>query len=134
MKPVKRSVEGPTLNQRVTHTNTDGAAPIKFVCILLKKEATVRRASKVSRRRERESEDGKSKEKRQRGETNDEKQRWDRKCASGRNRGRDVEKRREKEKKKRRKVGGDGERFHEESGWLTDDLIKRGTNYRPAGC
>jgi len=49
-------------------------------------------------------------------------------------RGMDVEKRREKEKKKRRTEGGDGERFHEESGWLTDDLIKRGTNYRPAGC
>lgn len=29
------------------------AAPIKFVCILSKKEATVRRASKKSRRRER---------------------------------------------------------------------------------
>lgn len=40
----------------------------------------------------------------------------------------------EDEKKKEKKGGGDGERFHEESGWLTDDLIKRGTNYRPAGC
>jgi len=38
------------------------------------------------------------------------------------------------EKKTKKKKGGDGERFHEESGWLTDDLIKRGTNYRPAGC
>lgn len=38
------------------------------------------------------------------------------------------------EKKTKKKKGGDGEQFHEESGWLTDDLIKRGTNYRPAGC
>lgn len=40
----------------------------------------------------------------------------------------------EEGEKKKKKVGGDGERFREESGWLTDDLIKRGTNYRPAGC
>lgn len=55
----------------------------------------------------------------------------------------DEEKKREekeeeegKKKKRRKKMKrrGDGERFHEESGWLTDDLIKRGTNYRPAGC
>lgn len=42
--------------------------------------------------------------------------------------------RKKTEKKTKKKKGGDGERFHEESGWLTDDLIKRGTNYRPAGC
>lgn len=42
--------------------------------------------------------------------------------------------RKKTEEKKKKKGGGDGERFHEESGWLTDDLIKRGTNYRPAGC
>lgn len=45
----------------------------------------------------------------------------------------DAEKK-ETVKKEREKKGGDGERFHEESGWLTDDLIKRGTNYRPTGC
>lgn len=39
-----------------------------------------------------------------------------------------------RKEERRKKKGGDGERFHEESGWLTDDLIKRGTNYRPAGC
>lgn len=47
----------------------------------------------------------------------------------------DAEKKKSnKESKREKKRGGDGERFHEESGWLTDDLIKRGTNYRPAGC
>lgn len=46
-----------------------------------------------------------------------------------------IQKKKEQGRKKERKRrGGDGERFHEESGWLTDDLIKRGTNYRPAGC
>lgn len=75
----------------------------------------------------------------QQGETNGEKQRWGRKCASrGESEGRvNAKKRKKKEKKKkrrRRRRRGDGERFHEESGWLTDDLIKRGTNYRPAGC
>lgn len=51
----------------------------------------------------------------------------------GKSKGRTNAKKTEK-KKKKKKGGGDGERFHEESDWLTDDLIKRGTNYRPAGC
>lgn len=75
-------------------------------------------------------------------ETNGEKQRWDRKCASSSGVGRrgkggvDVEKRETKKKKKKKKNKREKERtrFHEDSGWLTDDLIKRGTNYRPAGC
>lgn len=52
----------------------------------------------------------------------------------GKSKGRVNAKKPQKKKKKKKKGGGDGERFHEESGWLTDDLIKRGTNYRPAGC
>lgn len=79
-------------------------------------------------------------ERRQQGKTNGEKQRWDRKCASDRGGGRAKarwmrkKKKRNSEERKREERGGDGEWFHEESGWLTDDLIKRGTNYRPAGC
>lgn len=49
-----------------------------------------------------------------------------------------VEKEAEEEeeggRRRRRKEQDMENGFTEESGWLTDDLIKRGTNYRPAGC
>lgn len=96
----------------------------------------MRRASKVSRRRGRESEDVRARrrdsEERQTAKNKDGTENA-RRAATGKEQR--VKRRRKKEREREKEeVGGDGERFHEESGWLTDDLIKRGTNYRPAGC